>query len=116
MNDLFKDFAIIEIPPTEEDRKKDQFDYWQRFTEAEKDGTEAIYNTFNKIIKECHEAEHPFINITELYIIANHKMWEHLKTNVEFARHYSDMQNAGYDYIIHNFTAEELEYFYLKTD
>ena len=116
MNDLFKDFAIIEIPPTEEDRKKDQFDYWQRFTEAEKDGAEAIYNTFNKIIKECHEAEHPFINITELYIIANHKMWEHRKTNVEFARHYNDMQNAGYNYIIHNFTAEELEYFYLKTD
>ena len=118
MNEFFKDlgFEIIEIPPTEEDREKYQFNYWKRFTEAEKDGIEAVYQTFNEIVRECHEAAKPYVNLTELYIIANHKMWEHRKTNVSLAKHYNDMQNAGYDYIIHNFTAEELEYFHIKTD
>ena len=116
MNDLFKDFAVIEVPPTEDDRKNYQFDYWQRFTEAEKNGIEAIHQTFNKIIKECHEAEKPYVNLTELYIIANHKMWEHRKTNTEFARHYNGMQNTGYTYITQHFTASEMEYFYTKTD
>lgn len=116
MNDLFKDFTIIEIPPTEEDREKDQFDYWQRFTEAEKNGIEAVYQTFNEIVRECHEAEKPYVNLTELYIIANHKMWEHCKTNVALAKHYNDMQCSGYEYITNHFTPEELDYFYLKTD
>lgn len=116
MCELFKDFAIIEVPPTEEDRKNDQFDYWQRFTEAEKCGKQGIYKAFNEIIKECHEAENPYINLTELYIIANHKMWEHRNTNIELATCYRDMQHSGYTYITHHFTTSEMEYFYTKTN
>lgn len=116
MNDLFKDFAIIEVPPTEECREKDQFDYWERFSKAEENGMDAVYQTFNEIVKECHEAKKPYINITELYIIANHKVWQHCKTNPELARHYNDMQRSGYEYITNHFTEEELDYFYRKTD
>lgn len=116
MDSFFKDFVVIEVPPTEENRKEDQFDYWKRFTQAEKDGIEAVKKTFGQIIRECHQAEKPYINLTELYIIANHKVWQHYKTNKELAAHYDNMQRSGYEYISNNFTKEELDYFYTKTD
>ena len=116
MNDLFKDFVVIEVPPTEEYREQDQFDYWERLSKAEEGGIEVIHQTFNEIIRECHEAEKPYVNLTELYIIANHKVWQHCETNPVLARHYDDMQRSGYEYITNRFTEEELDYFYRKTD
>lgn len=116
LNELFKDFEIIEIPPTEEDRQKDQFDYWQRFSEAEEGGIDVIRATFAQIIAECHRAERPIVNLTELYIVANHKVWQYRKTNIELARYYNDMQYSGWKYITENFKGEDLEYFYIKTD
>lgn len=116
MDEFFKDFEIIEVPPTEDDRQRDKFDYWQRFTEAEKDGIEAIRKVFREIIRECHEAEKPYVNMTELYIIANHKVWQHCKTDVELAKIYDGMQRSGYEYITNHFTEDELDYFYCQTD
>jgi len=116
MDEFFKDFVVIEVPPTEECRENDKFDYWQRFTEAEKDGIEAIRKVFREIVNECHEAEKPYVNLTELYIIANHKVWQHYKTDKELAGHYDDMQRSGYEYITNHFTKEELDYFFKTTD
>lgn len=116
MEDLFKDFTIIEVAPTEELREQDRFDYWERLTEAEKIGMDAVYQTFNEIMRECHGAEKPYINLTELYIVANHKVWRYCKTNPELAKHYGDMRRSGYEYVTAHFTKEELDYFYRKTD
>ena len=111
--DIFDDFEIIEIPPTPEDRERDKFDFYDRFTKAEDGGIESVKECYNTILAE---AKQDYQKITELYIVVNHKVWEHNEQNTKLAHLYYDFQKAVYQWVDENLSADEAEYFYSLTD
>lgn len=113
MADIFDTFDIIEILPTEEDRKKDKFDFWERFTKVENEGLDAVRAKFSEIMDEC---KGDYIKITELYVICNHKCWEHNKGNLALSSLYHEMQCTVYTTVDETFTEEQINYFYDVTD
>ena len=113
MADIFETFDCIEIPPTDEDRKNDKFDFWERFTKVEAGGLDAVKTKFNEIMEEC-KGDH--IKITELYVICNHKCWDHSKTNIALSNLYHELQCTVYMTVDKTFTQEQICYFYDITD
>lgn len=87
--------------------------FWKDFSIANKFGTRAIKDTYNRAFKEWRDN---YEYLSELVLVLNHKIWEHYKTNEAIANLYNELweeaQNYGYDHL----EGEELAYFFNVID
>lgn len=87
--------------------------FYEDFSIADNFGKSAIYDTFERAFKEW---KHNYIYLTELVMVLNWKIWEHYKTNDEYATVYNDLWKLTDSYAVNNLKDEELKYFYRTTD
>lgn len=87
--------------------------FWKDFSIADKFGTSAIKDTYNRAFKEWRDN---YEYLSELVLVLNHKIWEHYKTNETIANLYNELweeaQNYGYDHL----EGEKLAYFFNVID
>ena len=91
-----------------------QTTFWLDFTIADKFGTEAVKDTFQRAFKEWKSN---YIYLTELAIVTNWKCWEHYeKGNTELSEMYSTYYYTVRDYAIKHLKGAELKYYLSTTD
>lgn len=78
-------------------------------------GVKAVKDTYNRSVKAwLNNIEY----ITEMYIVLNHKIWEHYESNEELARCYNELWEDLYSKITEHYANddEKLSYFYNESD
>lgn len=83
------------------------------FTIADRFGTYAIKDTFNRAFNEW---KNNYVYLTELVIVLNLKIWEWYEKNKDIARVYNDLWEKADAYACENLKGEELSWFYRITD
>ena len=90
--------------------------YWGDFTVAEKlDGISGVKDTFKRAFKCMKDDE---VYITEMYMVANWKVWQHYENNMPLAKAYQDICDTIDKYVLDgdNWTKEQKAYFIKTTD
>lgn len=87
--------------------------FYKDFSIAEKFGTQAIIDTFDRAFVEWHK---DYKYLTELVMVLNWKIWEHYEDNEELAKLYNGFWEQADEYACENLKGEELDYFYRTTD
>ena len=88
--------------------------YWGDFTVAERlSGVEGVKDTFKRAFKCMKDDE---VYITEMYMVANWKVWQHYKTNKDLAEEYQKIDDIIDDYVDKHWNKKQKEYFYATTD
>ena len=87
--------------------------FWQDFTIADKFGTDAIKDTFNRAFKEWRT---DYIYLTELVLVLNWKMWDWAEKDTTIARLYQELWEKADNYALDNLKGDEMTYFYQTTD
>ena len=87
--------------------------FWNDFSIAEKFGSDAIQDTFNRAFNEW-KGEYKYL--TELVMVLNHKIWQHYESNNEYAKLYNELWKKADAYACENLKGEEADYFYTTTD
>jgi hypothetical protein len=88
--------------------------FYKDFSIAEKFGTQAIIDTFDRAFVEWHK---DYKYLTELVMVLNWKIWEHYeKGNQEIAKVYNELWEKADNYACENLKGEELSFFYRVTD
>ena len=91
-----------------------QTTFWLDFTIADKFGTEAVKDTFQRAFKEWKSN---YIYLTELAIVTNWKCWEHYeKGDTELSEMYSIYYYTVRYYAIKHLKGVELKYYLRTTD
>lgn len=83
------------------------------FTIADRFGTDAIRDTFNRAFSEW-KSNHVYL--TELVIVMNLKVWEWYEKNNDIALLYQSLWEKADGYACENLKGKELEFFYRTTD
>ena len=88
--------------------------FWEDFSLAELENTDAIASTYNTAFKEWkHNVEY----YTELTLVVNWKSWYwHYLGNDEISELYSNYYYELYDWGIENYKDEDLTYFWRTLD
>ena len=95
--------------------------FWQDFSIADKFGTDAIKDTFNRAFKEWKT---DYIYLTELVLVLNWKCWQFYDKSFEIdsknAKTYSNLYSKLYmdanDYAITHLKGKELDYYFENVD
>jgi hypothetical protein len=84
------------------------------FSIADKFGTDAIRDTYNRAFNEW-KGQYKYL--THLVITLNSKIWEwHGKGNMPYAKLYDELWKQADSYACDNLKGDEAEYFYRTTD
>ena len=76
--------------------------FWMDFSIADRFGTEAIVDTYERAFKEWH-ANH--IYLTKLVMVLNHKIWRWYEKNDAIARIYDQLWRKADEWAQENCTA-----------
>lgn len=88
--------------------------FWGDFTVAERvSGIAGVKDTFKRAFKEWKDNE---VYLTEMYMIANWKVWQHYQTNEALARAYQEIDDTIDEYVDKHYSKEQKDYFYSTTD
>lgn len=88
--------------------------FYMDFSIADTFGEKGIKETYENVMKNWSDN---YKYITELYIVLNHKIWEHYENkNDKLAKLYDGLWRECGNWCDDNFTSEELEYFYATID
>lgn len=88
--------------------------FYQDFTIADNFGEEGIIDTYKRAM-DPWKCDYKYI--TELYMVLNHKIWEHYESeNQALAKLYYRLWRECRCWCDEHFSKEELEYFYYTTD
>lgn len=87
--------------------------FWEDFSIADKFGSKAVEETFDRAFKEW-KSDYKFL--TELVMVLNHKIWEHYEKDEKLGRVYNDLWGIADMYATSNLKGKELSYFYRITD
>ena len=94
--------------------EKFQTTFWQDFTIADKFGETAVQDTFNRVFGEWKTN---YIQLTELVIVLNWKIWQHHDNhNDGLSKLYDKLWKQADQYACDNLKGKEAEYFYQTTD
>lgn len=87
--------------------------FWQDFTIADMFGTNAIEDTYRRVMNEW-KSNYKFL--TELVMVLNWKIWEYYETNETVARLYNDLWMEAQEYALDHLVGNELKYYLEVTD
>lgn len=87
--------------------------FHQDFAIAERFGTEAVKDTWNRAFKEWKVN---YKMLTALVIVVNERCWGWYQKNNELSELYADYYYQGRDYALDNLKGEEFDYYYRLTD
>ena len=94
--------------------------FWDDFSIAEKFGTSAIRDTYDRAMKEWKD---DYKYLTELVMVLNHKIWQwydgdrdETGKHTEIARLYNDLWMKAANYAETHLNGEELSYYFRITD
>lgn len=87
--------------------------FYMDFSIADKFGTNAIKETYNRIFQEWR---YDYRYITELAMVLNWKIWRWYEKNEEYAKLYNKLWLHLDEWCIDNLKDKELEYYYKTTD
>ena len=104
-----------QISEEQEDRyQREETTFWMDFSIAERFGTAAIEDTYNRAMKQW--AGH-YKYLTELVLVLNGKLWDwYEKKDNTLARIYEDLYYKAREYALDNLKGEEFDFFYHHTD
>lgn len=87
--------------------------FYQDFSIADIFGIDAIKDTFNRAFNEWKD-NYKFL--TELVMVLNWKIYEHYKSNNNYAKLYNELWSEADRYAVDNLKDNEADYFYEITD
>lgn len=87
--------------------------FYMDFSIADKFGTNAIKETYNRTFQEWR---FDYRYITELAMVLNWKIWRWYEKNEEYAKLYNKLWLQLDEWCIDNLKDKELEYYYKTTD
>lgn len=87
--------------------------FWDDFAIAETFGTEAIKETYGRMLDEWKTN---YIFLTELVLILNWKIWHWYQKDEDVARVYNDLWEQTENYAYDHLRGEELKYFVRTID
>lgn len=87
--------------------------YYTDFSIADKFGTKAVQDTFNRGFKL---AKTDYKYLTEFVMALNWKIFQHYENNDELARLYNNLWEQADEYAMENLKGDELSYFIRTTD
>ena len=87
--------------------------FWDDFSIAERFGSDAIQDTFNRAFNEW-KGEYKYL--TELVMVLNHKIWQYYESNNEYTELYSELWKKADAYACENLKGVEAHYFFETTD
>lgn len=88
--------------------------FWHDFSIADKLGTDAIKDTYNRAFNEW---KNDYKYLTELVMVLNWKIWEYYeKKNKQYAELYNGLWEEADGYACENLHGEAAEYFFRVTD
>ena len=87
--------------------------FYTDFGIAEKFGKDAILDTYNRVFDGWKDN---YKYLTELVMVLNWKIWEHNKSNPQFADIYNDLWLKTDEYAIEHLEDEEQNYFLRTID
>ena len=87
--------------------------FYQDFSIAEKYGIDGIKDTYKRAFEEWKD-DYKFL--TELVMALNWKIFEHYKSNKNYARLYDSLWKRTDEYAMENLKDEEAQYYYEITD
>lgn len=90
-----------------------QTSFWEDFSIAEYYGSDAIYDTFFKAMREWRKNH---VYLTELVMILNWKIWAWYKHDPELSKVYQALYEQANQFAIDNLKDEELDYFLRTVD
>lgn len=87
--------------------------FWDDFSIAERFGSQAIEDTYNRAFEEWK----PNVEyITELVLVLNWKIWQHESNNEGFARLYNELWGKCDGWCMDNLQGYDMDYFLNTTD
>lgn len=91
--------------------------YYQDFSIADKFGTNAIKDTYNRVKNELAEDYNGnYKEFTEFVMALNWKIWEHYQSNDTLAKLYNTLWEQADIIAQEQLTDDKLSYFYSTTD
>lgn len=87
--------------------------FYTDFSIADHYGVASIIDTYNRVM-EAWKSDYKWL--TELVMVLNWKIWEHYKTNREYAKVYDELWKKADEYALDNLKDDELSYFFEITD
>lgn len=87
--------------------------FWDDFSIAEKFGTDAIIDTYERAFNEW-KSDYKYL--TELVMVLNWKIWEWYEKDVALSKVYNDLWEKLDAWAYENLKGDELTYFYQITD
>lgn len=87
--------------------------FYQDFSIADNFGVEAIKDTYNRVFKEWKD---DYKYLTELVMVLNWKIWEHNKTNSQYANLYNNLWLKTDEYALDHLEDDEQSYFLRTID
>ena len=87
--------------------------FYTDFSIADAFGVEAILDTYKRAMKHWKE-DYEFL--TELVMVLNWKIWEHVQTNRTYANLYDKLWQEADEYACYHLKGDELAYFYRTVD
>lgn len=90
-----------------------QTTFWEDFSIADRFGTSAIKDIYNRAFNEW---KHNYKYLTELILVLNHKIWQYCESDTCTAKLYDSLWRKTEQYALENLKENELDYFYRVTD
>lgn len=87
--------------------------FYQDFSIADKFGTNAIRETYNRAFKEWKDN---YKYITELVLVLNWKLWSYYQTNKELSDVYNELWIKLDNWCVDNLKGDALNYYFDTTD
>lgn len=85
--------------------------FWQDFSIAERFGSEAIHETYNRAVIDW---SHDITYMTELVMVLNHKMWYYAESNEALSLLYQELWEKTDAEMFNLFSGDDIQY-YLRT-
>lgn len=94
---------------------KEETTFWQDFSIADRWGSSAIKDTFDRAFGEW---KHEIKYLTELSMALNHKIWAWYEKDEEIARVYNDLWEKVNDYVYESgkVSQKDIDYYFSVTD
>ena len=82
--------------------------FWEDFSAADIYGIPAVRDTFNRAFEEW-KGNHVYL--TELVLVLNHKVWQHLESSLTLAKEYDELWRTTDCYAVANLQGSEFGHF-----
>lgn len=87
--------------------------FWEDFTIAERFGSAAVLDTYNRAFDEW---KNDYKYMTELSLVLNHKIWRYYEEKRNLAAIYNELWEKLDTYLSNTLKGEELDYYCMITD